>query len=528
MLSGFGMAAALPAAATVNESGDVVFDTFGIQRVGNAGTGSIDVFGRDPGADLPNIVLGSQPGADGTLTIRESSKATILPLIFHQDDPPREARENAIWVGFEGAGRLSVVEGSILDDVRALAIASRSGSTGTVLVDGPGTTVNMTGLLGSRSPALAGGQVPGSAQAYIGLGTSGQGTMTVSNGAVVNLDPFPGQDPQPSSLGISLGGDFTGQGGGHGTLTVTGAASAINVNADNGFVVVGSLGGPEGNVPGSGEMHIIDGGSVALTGTGISTLESVGIGAFVGTVGTTVVDGAGSSLDGGDTIGVGTNASLFDADPGNDIAGGVGTLIVRNGGTAGSDFGVFVGADEMVAGDGTIIGGLTTSGGTIAPGNSPGVLTVIGNVNLTAGGTIQLEIASDTDFDQIHATGLFFLGGASIEFIFGEGVDPTILTLLDIGEFFQNVDFAGDPAPTPGELGTSLLGTDSLTFTGVSPGFDITAITFDAGTGFAVSAAPVPVPPAFALLLAPVAVLLERRRAGSGTSRSLSHGRMTK
>ena len=34
-LSGFGMAAALPAAATVNESGDVVLDAFGIQPIGD-------------------------------------------------------------------------------------------------------------------------------------------------------------------------------------------------------------------------------------------------------------------------------------------------------------------------------------------------------------------------------------------------------------------------------------------------------------------------------------------------------------
>ncbi|MFO6446274.1 autotransporter-associated beta strand repeat-containing protein [Erythrobacter sp. NE805] len=59
-----------------------------------------------------------------------------------------------------------------------------------------------------------------------------------------------------------------------------------------------------------------------------------------------------------------------------------------------------------------IIGGLVAqSGSTIAPGTSPGTLTVNGNVSLAAGSNVVYEIAASAPWDRILATGTASLAG---------------------------------------------------------------------------------------------------------------------
>ncbi|UYV16018.1 autotransporter-associated beta strand repeat-containing protein [Porphyrobacter sp. ULC335] len=61
-----------------------------------------------------------------------------------------------------------------------------------------------------------------------------------------------------------------------------------------------------------------------------------------------------------------------------------------------------------------IIGGLVAqSGSTIAPGTSPGTLTVNGNVSLAAGSTVQYGIAATAPWDRILATGTASLNGTA-------------------------------------------------------------------------------------------------------------------
>src|SRR5205814_165215 len=64
-----------------------------------------------------------------------------------------------------------------------------------------------------------------------------------------------------------------------------------------------------------------------------------------------------------------------------------GTLAVNGSATSA----VTVNSSATLAGTGTITGNVSNSG-TVAPGNSPGVLTITGNYTQTTGGTLVIEI----------------------------------------------------------------------------------------------------------------------------------------
>ncbi|MCU7967922.1 MAG: PEP-CTERM sorting domain-containing protein, partial [gamma proteobacterium symbiont of Bathyaustriella thionipta] len=107
-------------------------------------------------------------------------------------------------------------------------------------------------------------------------------------------------------------------------------------------------------------------------------------------------------------------------------------LTVRNGGTITGDVNVY--KDGVLNGDGgTIQGNVTVNGGTVAPGNSPGTLTIDGNADFLDG-LLELEITS-TAMDLLNITGDLTLGeDLMISLIFD--FDP-IDFILDLDDFFN-------------------------------------------------------------------------------------------
>src|SRR6185369_16456974 len=79
-------------------------------------------------------------------------------------------------------------------------------STGTLTVDGPGTLLTLAGT-GNRERFDA--------------GTSGNGTIIIRNGAVVDAASAPGCSP-------ACGSEIGGSAGSTGSLTITGAGSMYN------------------------------------------------------------------------------------------------------------------------------------------------------------------------------------------------------------------------------------------------------------------------------------------------------------
>lgn len=64
----------------------------------------------------------------------------------------------------------------------------------------------------------------------------------------------------------------------------------------------------------------------------------------------------------------------------------------------------------LMTGHGLLNGNLLNEG-TVAPGNSPGTLTVVGNFTQTGTGTLQVELASLSDFDRLIVGGTASLAG---------------------------------------------------------------------------------------------------------------------
>lgn len=91
---------------------------------------------------------------------------------------------------------------------------------------------------------------------------------------------------------------------------------------------------------------------------------------------------------------------------------GAGVLNINNVQNSGAG-GALTLAAGVVGGDGELDGSLINSGGTVAPGNSPGSLAVAGNFSQAAGGTLAIEIAGSGagQFDLLSVNGTAALDG---------------------------------------------------------------------------------------------------------------------
>jgi autotransporter-associated beta strand protein len=107
-------------------------------------------------------------------------------------------------------------------------------------------------------------------------------------------------------------------------------------------------------------------------------------------------------------------------------ASGQGTLTA----SALSGGGITIGSGQTLSGYGTVVGNTTiASGATLAPGNSPGIIDIQGDLNLLSGGTSLFEVAglggagAVNGFDQVNVTGNLTYGGVlhfQISGLFGE------------------------------------------------------------------------------------------------------------
>lgn len=231
------------------------------------------------------------------------------------------------------------------------------------------------------------------------------GVTTVNAGATLNLT-----NPTGTSLGTA--GTYT--------LTTTGLAGAgtITNNATGAVATTVTVNGSGSNTF-SGSITDLDAGH-ALGLTLSSGNQTLGSG------GTYTYHGA-TTLNGGKLL---VNGSLSNS-----------AVTVNNAATLG--------------GSGTVAGSVTVnSGGTLAPGNSPGILTV-GSLVLNSGATTVFEIngtvTRGTDFDGINIANSDSLTyGGTLEFTFGNVSALGNSSVLDLFNFtasnpgaFANVTSTG-------------------------------------------------------------------------------------
>jgi T5SS/PEP-CTERM-associated repeat protein len=317
--------------------------------IGDSGTGLLSV-SSGGNASVGTVILGNNALSQGTVSVDGANSQLSVGAEF--------------TVGQAGTGTVTVTNGGKLSNTGEAYIGAGSGSTGSVSVTGPGSSFSVTG--------------------YTTIGQGGTGALSGTGGATITIGGGmqlgSGGSPQGTLSLDGAGTSMTSPGGSailNGSVSVTGGAlwSTGSVHVEN--------------VPSSGESStvVVDGAGSQWTSSGGIILEA----AYPLTgMSLTVSNGASvttSSLDIYDTTVNIQNGTLT----GSMITNHAGVLI-DNGTIQGNV--TLIGG--QLSGTGTISGALLSLG-TIAPGNSPGTLTV-GSLSLYASSipSFNFEINSAT------------------------------------------------------------------------------------------------------------------------------------
>lgn len=267
-----------------------------------------------------------------------------------------------------------VIEGDGVVTGPRLTIGTAAGGTNTVNVSGSSSRLDLLGLDNSGSAA------------FMFVGGLGTGTLNASDGADIVIDSVSGG---PTSGGFILGGSsFNTATTGDGEANLDGAGTTLTQRTGVTFI---------GNRVG-GRLNITNGATADMSLRNVSI-----VGRFATANGIVNIDGAGSMWDAGNNLVVGANAGLVSGAVTG--PGGTGTVTVANGGTLIADT-IFLGADATLTGGGGTIFGNVTSEGTVAAGNSPGIMDIHGDLTLTSLGLTEIELGGTNialgEYDQIN------------------------------------------------------------------------------------------------------------------------------
>lgn len=404
--------------------------------IGNTGTGSLNV--NASVVNTSGVNIGQNNTGVGTVTITNLGELIAA---------------NTFNVGNSGKGSLTVQSAGELYTTNSFIGANSSGGpTSTATVSGNGSQWNNSGTL------------------YVG--GNGNGQLNILSGATVTV----------------------GTSGASGDLKIADQAtstSTVSVNGFNATLVVDN--GMDVGYRGNGTLEVLNGGSVTTS----TTFGTAFIGRYNNSTGQVTVNGNGSSwvtssgiaVGNSDNISGGANGTLTIENNGLVEAKNVhihetyGTLNINTGGllringgslsgitdltglnvefvggASGSytnltvDNGLNVSDGSTIAVSGTLgvtgagvlggngqITGNVDNAGTVGPGNSPGILTIDGNYEQDAAGTLAIELngtTPGTEHDQLVITGNATLDGT---------LDVSLLFGFDLEEAmeFEIMDIAG-------------------------------------------------------------------------------------
>ena len=415
---------------------------------------------------------------------------------------------------YSGTGTINAANGGIVNFNTSATLPSVTVQNGaTINLNGPSFSIGALALTSNSNLAVNGGVT------LTGTTNWQSGTLT---GAGSTFDVAPGATLAFAAGTHNFGGNATFQGGG--TVEVSGAAwnvngnLALNTQLDASAGSISGAGNVTFNTP--GQTHNID-TTYAITGnttvTGTNTLVDVCNGTNFG--GLTLAGGGDVSLQGvSNNI---NNLSLQDASSALTVAGNLnttttnlaagtisgagswsntGTLTATGATTVGLGFtntgtvnanggtlsytSAYVqtagltrlngGALSMpgtglqlnggtLAGNGAINGNVNADAATVAPGASPGILNINGNLNLTSNSVINAELGGvnpvPPDFDIIDVTGTASLDGTLNVLLFGGFTGApndsfNIITSPSVTSDFINVNFPATHTFSSTNLGT--------------------------------------------------------------------------
>ncbi len=265
----------------------------------------------------------------------------------------------------------------VLDQATAGTLSNAISGSGTVEKTGAGTLV----LTGINS---YGGGTTISAGTLVGNATS-FGTGGIVNNAALVLDQVTAGTPSNA-----ISGSGTVEKTGAGTLTLSGN----NTYGGGTTISAGTLQLGNGGATGSIMGDVLNNGTLAFNRSDTVTFAGIISGS-----GAVQHNGAGTTV----LTGISTYAGATTVNAGNLIVNGAiaSTVTVNSGG--------------LLGGSGTVGGIAANAGSTVSPGNSPGTLTVAGNVAFAAGATYRVEIDAANNADRIAATGTATLSGGTVQ-----------------------------------------------------------------------------------------------------------------
>ncbi len=366
--------------------------------VGDAATGG-QIFISGAGASLnvapPSLAAGDQfivgNSGDGTLGIRSGATVTVGgtrtlhlgnvgtgTLIIGNIGPSGTLDAGAVVFG-NASSNIKFNQ----DDITPYTFSAAISGTGWVEVFSHGG-VSSTILTGANS--YTGGTFVRTNGRLSGTTTSLQGT--ISNEGLLTFDQ-------------ATNGTFAGSISGSGTLLKEGGGTVIlsGTNTYTGGTIInaGTLRGTTDNLQGfitnRGNVEFSQAGNGTFTGvisgTGPVVKSGPGNVTFPGTN-----TYSGSTIVSGGTLSV--NGSLTNS-----------AVQVLNGGTLG--------------GTGSLRNTTIQSGGALAPGNSIGTLTVVGNLTFNAGSNYNVEVDSAGSNDRTNATGTLTINGGTVNVLANAG-----------------------------------------------------------------------------------------------------------
>ncbi|MBX9656623.1 hypothetical protein K2Y11_23650 [bacterium] len=390
-------------AGTVNIIGHgSTWDNFGRLYVGELGVGTVNILDGGRVASSGIFLGGTSYGSAGAINV--VGKGSQLQTT------------TVLQVGSSTPGSLTILQGGVVvcSDGYLSGRFHFTDSVGTATVDGLGSLWQNSGTLtignlgstfgGIGSLTIQNGGVVTSSDGWIGqygqatttingdgsqwrnrddlhVGDSGVGELTIENGGLVTTKI------------LTIGSDGTGE------LNVEGNKSTLSIEQ---MLTIGKG-------YGDGALNINNGGFVSSLNGVIGSDSEITDPVSKGVV---KVSGIDSVLDIGGTLSIGDFYSS-------------GQLYVDQGASVKIGLLLTVNMHGTLSGNGGTIIGDVLNQGTIAPGNSPGILTIHGDLQST--GLIQLQLAGTGTgyFDQLIVNGQLNLGG-TIEVDLLDGFNPSV------------------------------------------------------------------------------------------------------